>query len=126
MSGEYLELKDLEVYKLAKELSRIGWKIYNEFDWQTKKIIGDQFITSTDSTGANITEGFGRFHYLDKNKFYYNARGSLFEAGEYWLELMRERKIIEESDYQEYLEIYNQLKPKLNKLISATKNQNKK
>jgi four helix bundle protein len=42
-------------------------------------IIGSQFITAINSIGANIAEGYGRFHYLDKNKFMYNARGSLME-----------------------------------------------
>ncbi len=124
--SEYIELKDLEVYKLSRELSRSGWQIYNKLVWQMKKIMGDQFITATDSVGANVAEGYGRFHYLDKNKFYYNARGSLIEAGEHWLELMMERKIVEEPDYQDFLKIYNQLKPKLNKLISAIKYQKKK
>jgi len=32
-------MKDLEVYKLARELSRIGWEIYEDLDRQTKKII---------------------------------------------------------------------------------------
>jgi len=31
------------------------------------------------SVPANIAEGFGRYHYLDKAKFYLNARGSLYE-----------------------------------------------
>lgn len=31
------------------------------------------------SVPANIAEGFGRYHYLDKAKFYLNARDSLFE-----------------------------------------------
>jgi len=56
----YIALQDLEVYKLALELSKIGWKIYERLDWQTRKINGDQFIESTDSVGANIAEGYGR------------------------------------------------------------------
>lgn len=31
------------------------------------------------SVPANIAEGFGRYHYMDKAKFYINARGSLLE-----------------------------------------------
>jgi four helix bundle protein len=31
------------------------------------------------SVPTNIAEGFGRYHYLDKAKFYLNARGSLYE-----------------------------------------------
>lgn len=48
MKKNYIPLKDLEVYQLARELSKIAWKIYRSLDWQTKKIIGDQFIESTD------------------------------------------------------------------------------
>lgn len=86
----YIELKDLEVYKLAREINKMGWAIYRKLNWQTKKIIGDQFIRSIDSIGANIAEGYGRYHYLDKIKFYYNARGSLLEA-KYWKDLLLER-----------------------------------
>lgn len=54
--------------------------VYKKMDWQLKKIIGDQFIRAIDSIRANIAEGYGRFHYLDRIKFYYNTCGSLFEA----------------------------------------------
>ena len=50
---EYIELKDLVVYRLARELSKIAWGIYSKLSWQEKKIIGDQFIESIDSVGAN-------------------------------------------------------------------------
>ena len=80
MGKKYLSLDKLEVYKLARELSRITWEIYQELDWQNKKSQGDQFLGATDSVGANIAEGFGRFHFLDKVKFYFNARGSLLES----------------------------------------------
>jgi len=80
MGKKYLSLDKLEVYKLARELSRITWGIYQELDWQDKKSQGDQFLSATDSVGANIAEGFGRFHFLDKVKFYFNARGSLLES----------------------------------------------
>ena len=116
----YITLKNLEVYQLSRDLSKIGWKIYEPLDWQTKKINGDQFIESTDSVGANIAEGYGRFHYLDKIKFYYNGRGSLMECSEHWVELMHERKIIAEADYQEYKKISAKLLLKLNRFISAT------
>ena len=83
-----MELNDLEIYKLAKNISDASWGIYLQLDWQDKKIMGDQFISAIDSIGANIAEGFGRFHYLDRNKFNYNARGSLFESLN-WLDLLK-------------------------------------
>lgn len=65
----YIPLKELEVYQLSRELSRICWKIYSKLNFQQKKTVGDQFITSADSVGANIAESYARFHYLDKFDF---------------------------------------------------------
>jgi len=73
-SKEYVKLGDLDIYKLSIELSDLAWEIYKEMDWQTKKIIDDQFITAIELIGANIAEGYGRFHYKDRIKFYYNSR----------------------------------------------------
>ena len=115
----YISLKDLEVYQLSRELSKIGWDIYKNMDWQTKKVIGDQFIRALDSIGANITEGYFRYHYLDKVKFYYYARGSLGESCEHWLELLRERELIQDKTFQEIKSIANKLSIKLNNFISS-------
>ena len=114
----YLSLEKLEAYKLARVLSDIAWKVYENLDWQIKKMLGSQFVGSVDSTGANIAEGYGRFHYLDKVKFYYNARGSLLES-RHWLDLLRERKLIDKDLYLEYLNIYNELRAVLNGLIKS-------
>ncbi len=117
-----MTLHDLEVYQLARELGKESWRIYRRFDWQTRKIIGDQWIEAVDSVGANIAEGFGRFHYLDKNKFNYNARGSLDE-GMHWTELLGEREIITQEETQILLRRIAQLHVKLNNFILSTKNQ---
>jgi len=122
----YIKLEDLEVYKLARELSKIGWEIYEVFDWQMRKIIGNQFIESTDSVGANISEGYGRFHYLDKIKFYYNARASLNECNDYWIELLYERRKTTEEDYKNFKDTAQKLLVKVNNLISATFQKTKK
>lgn len=74
-------------------------------DWQLKKVIGDQFIRAIDSIGANIAEGYGRYHYLDKVKFYYTARASHIEAINHWLSLLWERSLISESQYRELIKI---------------------
>lgn len=116
-----MNLDKLEVYILSRNLSRVSWDIYETLDWQMKKVMGDQFIEATDSVGANIAEGYGRYHYLDKIKFYYNARASLKES-RHWFELLLERKLVGEKEKGEYLQIYAKLSPKLNKFISTTYN----
>ncbi len=116
----YKTLNELQVYSLARNFSKIAWEIYSRLDWRTKKIIGDQFIFSIDSIGANIAEGYGRYHYLDKIKFYYNSRGSYYESIFHWLEILMERNMIENSDYYRMIEISREFAPKLNSFISVT------
>jgi four helix bundle protein len=115
-----MELSDLEIYVLSRRLSSKAWDVYGAMDWQTRKLMGDQWIRSTDSVGANIAEGFGRFHYLDKNKFNFNARGSLLEAI-HWTELLLERKQIKPNLNEEFKKIFDELRLKLNKYIRTTK-----
>jgi four helix bundle protein len=118
-----MELKDLDVYNLACDISRDSWGIYEKFDWNLKKILGDQFIRAIDSIGANIAEGFGRFHYLDKNKFNYNARGSLFES-KHWVNTLIEREKIDRELGKKILENLDKLAIKLNNYINVTRRQN--
>ncbi|MFZ2189305.1 MAG: four helix bundle protein [Candidatus Magasanikiibacteriota bacterium] len=114
----FITLDNLKIYQLSREYSREAWEIYSHLDWQKKKIIGDQYIRSVDSVGANIAEAHGRYHYLDKNKFFYNARGSLYESKN-WLDLLYERHIITEERYNKILDIYNNIQRGLNGAINS-------
>ncbi|MFO7826993.1 MAG: four helix bundle protein [Bacteroidales bacterium] len=123
---EFVEAKDLKVYQLARQLSKLAWEIYESLSWQDKKIMGDQFIESTDSVGANIIEGYGRYHYLDKIRFYYIARASLNESAIHWLELLLDRNKINHEQYKEMIDVAKDLQVKLNNFIGSTYNQYKK
>ena len=120
MSKEgFIPLKEMEIYRLCRELSRKGWEIYKKLHWQDKKVMGDQFIEATDSIGANFTEGYRRYHHLERVKFCYNSRGSLAEAMEYWLELLREREKVDSQDYNHYLQTSREIEVKINNFISS-------
>jgi len=116
---KHIPLEDLEIYRLGRKLSKLGWEIYRELSWQDKKIMGDQFITATDSFGANIVEGYRRYHYLDKIKFFYNSRASLAEANDYWLELLKEREKIKEDSYKKFKGLSEQSSKKLQNFINS-------
>lgn len=120
MAGKFIPLKDLEVYQLARELSRLAWNIYEELDWRDKKLMGDQFVEASDSVGANIAEGYFRYHFLERIKFYYNARASLAEAADHWFEILRERKKVQDKQYENFKEISQKLSIKLNNFIAST------
>jgi four helix bundle protein len=119
----YIPLKELNVYQLARKLSEIAWAIYTRMSFEEKKTMGDQFIRATDSVGANIAEGYSRFHFLDKVRFYYNARASQSEATDHWLDLLLERGLIEQETYNECNSISKDLQFKLNNFIKTTKDE---
>ena len=115
----YIPLGKLEVYITTVKVSKKAWVIYNQMDWQLKKIMGDQFIRSIDSMGANVAEGYGRFHYLDRIRFYYTARGSLFEA-KHWLLLLEKRQKITKKEFNDLLKYLETFHKQLNKFIKSS------
>ena len=115
---EYIALKDLEIYKLSREISKNAWEIYKNLNFEEKKIIGEQFIRAIDSISANIAEGHGRFHYLDRIKFCYNARGSLEESVN-WTEIMIERDIGKKIILERIVKLLKEEEVKLNNYISS-------
>ena len=119
----YIPLKELHVYQLARKLSVIAWDIYSKMSFGDKKLMGDQFVSSTDSIGANIAEGYSRFHFLDKVRFYYNARASQSESTDHWLELLLERNRINQETFDQYKSISKELQIKLNNFIKTTKDE---
>jgi len=119
----YLELENLETYKLAKKLGEISWDIFRLFNYDEKRIFGFQFVEASDSVGANIAEGYGRYHYLDKIKFYYNARGSLLES-KHWIDVIIKRKpLISKEIINNYLKTYQKIPLAINGLIKVTMKQ---
>jgi four helix bundle protein len=119
-STKYIPLRQLEVYQLSRKLASLAWDIYSKMSYEQKKVIGDQFVRSADSVGANIAEGYARFHYLEKVRFYHFSRGSLSECCQHWSELMLERKIINQDVFEGIQAIFKPLEVKLNNFISST------
>jgi four helix bundle protein len=116
--GNYIKLGDFDIYRIAIEISDLAWPIYEIMNWQVKKIVGDQFITAIDSIGANIAEGYGRFHFKDRIKFYYNSRGSLLES-KHWTLLLKKRELIDDLKYNVLLAKLEECHKKLNNHINA-------
>ena len=102
------------------ELSEKIWNIYQAMPNNLKYNIGDQTLRSIDSIGANIAEGYGRFHYRDSMKFYYNARGSLWES-KHWIYLLYKRSLIDKALFEEMMNYINTLGKKLNSFIESIK-----
>jgi len=115
-----MTLEELEVYQIALKISDLAWDIYQTLPKEFRFTTNQQFLDSADSIGANIAEGYGRFHYKDSLKFYYNARGSLFEA-DYWLGRLNKRKFVEKKLYTDLQSLIDTEKLKLNNFINSIK-----
>ena len=74
------------------------------------------------SITSNIAEGFSRYHYNDKIRFYYNARGSLSEVKN-GLILSRDLKYITEEDCNSLLNESESVLKLINGLIRSIEKQ---
>ncbi|MDN3581316.1 four helix bundle protein [Mucilaginibacter flavus] len=76
----YYSLEDLEVYKLGEGFSDEIWVIVSGWDHFAKDTVGKQIVRSADSIGANIAEGYGRYHFKGNRNFCFFSRGSILET----------------------------------------------
>ena len=118
---KYITIQELKVYQLSRELSSKAWEIYGKLSFEQKKLFGDQFLRAIDSIGANIAEGYARYHDLDQVRFYHVGRASMSEAINHWASLLLERKVISDTDYNFLFEKSKELEIKLNNFISTTR-----
>ncbi|MEA2020279.1 MAG: four helix bundle protein [Patescibacteria group bacterium] len=113
-------LKDITAYQIGTKLSLIVWEEVKKWNILAKKTMGDQWIRSIDSIAGNIAEGFGRYHKKDKNKFYYNARSSTYEAA-HWTRLAYKRGLISENTNKKMINMLRILPKEINILIKLTR-----
>lgn len=119
MVKKYLKLSDINAYRISNELSIYVWEIVSRWDWFPKRTIGAQFTDAIDSISANIAEGFGRFHKKDKQKFYYNARGSAYESA-HWTNNAYDKKLLTLEQKTYIMERLRLLPKEINWLIRQT------
>lgn len=79
---EPLKFEELRVLGAAETIADGIWKLIQGWDPFPREIVGGQLAQAADSTGANIAESFGRFHYGEKLQFLYYARG-LISSGQH-------------------------------------------
>ena len=112
--------EDLQVLKAAEVIADSIWKRVAQWDDFAKDVVGKQITRSADSIGANIAESVGRYNFGEKLQFLYYSRGSLFET-KYWLNRIKERGLMNQSEVQEYIEGLTALARQLNSFTSGLK-----
>ena len=113
-----MNLEELKVYQLAMDIGESCWNIVTNWDYFQKDTIGKQMVRSADSIAANISEGFGRYHFKENKNFNFYARGSLFET-KTWLVKAQNRNLINESDFIKLKKEVNNLGYLLNRYIKS-------
>ena len=115
------EIHELDVYRLAEELSDMIWYAFDNWTVKAQKTIGYQIIRASDSIAANLAEGYGRYTPADRKRFYLYSRGS-YEETKAWLRKAIRRKVIfPEEEIAKYKVIIDELGPKLNAFINKTR-----
>lgn len=94
------------------------WQSVSQWDYFAKDTVGKQVVRSADSVAANISEGFGRYHFKENIHFCYIARGSLLETRT-WLDKAKRRSLIGEDSYQTFDRDINILGRKLNAYLKS-------
>lgn len=94
------------------------WSLVVVWDYLAKDTLGKQLIRSADSISANISEGYGRYHFKENQKFCFYARGSLLET-QTWIEKAVHRELIDKEKGRELYTQLEQLKKRLNTYIKS-------
>ncbi len=115
-------LEDLRILQVAEKVADAVWKRVVTWDTFARDVVGGQLARAADSIGANIAEAFGRFHYGDRLKFLYYARGSLFET-KYWLNRASARQLMSSTEAHAHIAQLTDLALQLNLFANSLKAQ---
>jgi len=115
-------LEDLRVLREAEAVADGIWREVVRWDPFAREVLGGQLARAADSIGANVAESFGRFHYGEKLRFLYYARGSLFET-KYWLNRALARNLMSSDEVQQYAARLTDVARQLNAFARSLKAQ---
>jgi four helix bundle protein len=116
-------LEELKVYQLAMKIGDSSWTIVSKWNYFERDTVGKQFVRAADSIAANISEGYGRFHFKENRYFNFIARGSLFETNT-WLVKAIKRDLITQEEFSVLKVEMNELGKLLNGYIKKIGKEN--
>ena len=97
-----MKLEEFRVYQLSMDIGEEIWDIVIRWDYFAKDTIGKQLVRAIDSVAANLSEGYGRYHYKEAKNFSYYSRGSLYES-KTWLTKAKNRRLIPEESFEKMI-----------------------
>jgi four helix bundle protein len=115
---EKVKLQDLEIYQLSMQLAENVWAIVLKWDYFAKDVLGKQWTRAIDSVAANISEGYGRYSFVEMRQFVRIARGSLLEHNT-WSDKAHNRQLITDEESQRLTTDTKNLAIKINNYLSS-------
>jgi four helix bundle protein len=117
---KFASFTEMPVWQKAHEMVLAVYKLTASFPKNEVYGLTSQIKRAALSVSGNIAEAFGRFHYLDKNKFYLNARGSLEETKNYLI-ISKDLGYIKNETFHQLMDDINGINEELNTLIKTLK-----
>jgi len=114
--------EDLEAWQISHKFVLEVYRMTKKFPKDEVYGIVSQLRRAVLSITSNIAEGFSRYHYNDKIRFYYNARGSVSEARN-CLILSKDMHYIAEEEYRGLLDNAERILQVINGLIRSIEKQ---
>jgi four helix bundle protein len=113
-----MKLEELKVYQLSMDIAERVYEVVIKWDYFSKDTVGKQLVRAADSIAANLSEGYGRYHFNEAKHFGYYSRGSLYET-KTWLTKACNRKLISENDFNAFMNDIEIIGIKLNNYIKS-------
>ncbi len=113
-----MKLEEFKVYQLSMGIAEKIWIIVDQWDYFAKDTVGKQLVRAVDSVAANLSEGYGRYHFRENINFSYYSRGSLSEA-KTWLTKANNRNLLKKPDYELFIQQIDDIAIRLNNYIKS-------
>ncbi len=121
MEGKKIQnFTDLDAWTKAHELVIAIYKLTGSFPQNEIFGLTNQMRRAAVSITSNIAEGFGRYSFKEKIRFYYISKGSIAEIKNQLL-ISRDIKIIDEFKFKIINDLIDHSYKLLNGLISKTR-----
>lgn len=112
----------LDVWKSARDFRNKIYEWAHQLPDQETYRLKDQIICASRAIGANIAEGYGRFHYQENIQFCRQARDSLYETLDH-LYVGLDQKYLGEMEFEKFKEQIFNINGLLNGYISHIQKQ---
>ena len=114
---------DLEIWKEGYRLVEVIYELTTHFPRDEMYALTDQIRRSANSVIANIAEAHGRYHFADKVRVLYIARGELSETRSH-LRVAHGRRYLSDEAFASTDLAYRNLEMRLNAYIRSLRSSN--